>query len=132
MAKWIACMALCALMLFGARTAQPAPAQPDGTGVANCVDIYLPENPSTAYLWRYAVEDPALVSLRDQFFADGELFAVGRGGMHWFQINGEQPGVTSVTFTLSRFETDPIEQAVTYRLTVEDDLDVVIWGVEME
>ena len=26
MAKWIACMALCALMLFGARTAQPAPA----------------------------------------------------------------------------------------------------------
>ena len=38
------------------------------TFVPNAVDLYMPSNPTTGYSWAYEIEDPEIVSLRDQFF----------------------------------------------------------------
>ena len=34
--------------------------------VPNVVDLYLPSNPTTGYSWTYEIEDPSIVSLRDE------------------------------------------------------------------
>ena len=102
--------------------------------VPNAVDLYMPSNPTTGYSWTYEIEDPSIVSLRDEYFSQsmGSNLA-GAGGTHWFHISGEQPGITSVTFRYLRaWETDiPPAEQTTYRLSVNDQLDVMIWGVEV-
>ena len=102
--------------------------------VPNAVDLYLPSNPTTGYSWTYEIEDPSIVSLRDEYFSQSMgSDLVGAGGTHWFHISGEQPGITSVTFRYLRsWETDvPPAEQTTYRLSVNDQLDVMIWGVEV-
>ena len=102
--------------------------------VPNAVDLYMPSNPTTGYSWTYEIEDPSIVSLRDEYFSQsmGSNLA-GAGGTHWFHISGDQPGNTSVTFRYLRpWETDvPPAEQTTYRLSVNDQLDVMIWGVEV-
>ena len=102
--------------------------------VPNAVDLYMPSNPTTGYSWTYEIEDPSIVSLRDEYFSQsmGSNLA-GAGGTHWFHISGEQQGITSVTFRYLRpWETDvPPAEQTTYRLSVNDQLDVLIWGVEV-
>lgn len=102
--------------------------------VANQVDLYLPSNPTTGYSWSCETEDPTLIAVRDQFFEDSnDLGFVGVGGTHWFHISGLKPGSTSVTFRYLRpWETEeaPAEET-TYRLTVDEQLNVMIWGVEV-
>ena len=102
--------------------------------VPNAVDLYLPSNPTTGYSWTYEIEDPSIVSLCDEYFSQSMgSDLVGAGGTHWFHISGEQPGITSVTFRYLRpWETDvPPAEQTTYRLSVNDQLDVMIWGVEV-
>ena len=102
--------------------------------VPNAVDLYMPSNPTTGYSWTYEIEDPSIVSLRDEYFSQSmESDLVGAGGTHWFHISGEKPGITSVTFRYLRaWETDiPPAEQTTYRLSVNDQLDVMIWGVEV-
>ena len=102
--------------------------------VPNVVDLYLPSNPTTGYSWTYEIEDPSIVSLRDEYFSQSMgSDLVGAGGTHCFHISGEQPGITSVTFRYLRpWETDvPPAEQTTYRLSVNDQLDVMIWGVEV-
>ena len=102
--------------------------------VPNQVDIYLPSNPTTGYSWTYEAEDPTLIVIRDQFFENSnDLGFAGVGGTHWFHISGLKPGSTSVSFRYLRsWETEeaPAEET-TYRLTVDDQLNVLIWGVEV-
>ena len=102
--------------------------------VPNAVDLYLPSNPTTGYSWTCEIEDPSIVSLRDEYFAQSMTSNLaGAGGTHWFHISGVQPGTTSVTFRYLRpWETDvPPAEQTTYRLSVNDQLDVMIWGVEV-
>ena len=102
--------------------------------VPNVVDLYLPSNPKTGYSWAYEIEDHSIVFVRDEYFSQRmESDLVGAGGTHWFHISGEKPGITSVTFRYLRaWETDvPPAEQTTYRLSVNDQLDVLIWGVEV-
>ena len=100
----------------------------------NEVDLYMPSNPTTGYSWSCEVEDPEIVAIRDKFFEDShELGFTGVGGTHWFHISGVKPGTTSVTFSYFRpweTEEEPL-QMTRYRLTVDDGLNVMIWGVEV-
>ena len=113
----------------------PAPREmPVVDYVPNQVDLYLPSNPTTGYSWVYDVEDPSVIEIRDQYFEySQEEGFVGGGGIHWFHIAGTNPGMTSVTFRYLRsWEADAPAEQTTYRLTVDDQLDVLIWGVEAE
>ena len=123
---------------IGAASFQGTVTPPDANRVndyiPNVVDLYLPSNPTTGYSWPYEIEDPSIVSLRDEYFSQSmESDLVGAGGTHWFHISGEKPGITSVTFRYLRaWETDiPPAEQTTYRLSVNDQLDVMIWGVEV-
>ena len=128
----ITAVAIGAAPLQGQRTAPNTDEVSDY--VPNVVDLYLPSNPTTGYSWTYEIEDPTIVSLRDEYFSQsmGSNLA-GAGGTHWFHISGERPGITSVTFRYLRsWETDvPPAEQTTYRLSVNDQLDVLIWGVEV-
>ena len=90
-------------------------------------------NPTTGYAWVCEVEDASLVAVRDQFFEDsGELGFVGVGGTHWFHLSGLRPGTTSVTFRYLRsWEPDTPAAQTTYRISVDERLNVLIWGVEV-
>ena len=110
------------------------PAQPEVPEfVPNVVDLYFPSNPTTGYSWTCEVEDPSVVAVRDQFFEDSaELGFVGNGGTHWFHLSGLKPGATSVIFRYARsWELDSATSTTHYRLTVDENLNVMIWGVEV-
>lgn len=98
----------------------------------NCVDLYFPANPTTGYVWTWTAEEPYIVSVTDQYFPDEQTQAniAGAGGRHWFHFDGLQPGVTAVTLTYGRpWEETPLS-FFTFRVTVNEQLDVLIWGVE--
>ncbi len=110
-----------------------SPLTKDAEYVPNQVDLYMPSNPTTGYSWFYEIEDPSVAAIRDQFFEKGsDLGFVGVGGTHWFHIYGLQPGTTSVSFRYLRpwEKEDPAEET-TYRFTVDERLNVLIWGVEV-
>ena len=99
----------------------------------NQVDLYFPSNPTTGYDWQAAAEDPDLVEIKDQFFEyNHEEGLVGVGGTHWFHLSGLKPGTTSVTFRYLRsWDPDSVVSETLYRLTVDEDMNVLIWGVEV-
>lgn len=101
--------------------------------IPNSVDLYLPANPTAGYAWSWAADEPFVVSVTEQYFADSaELGLAGAGGTHWFHFDGLHPGTTAVTLTYGRsWEEEPASR-ITYRITVRDQLDVMIWGVEMQ
>ena len=117
----------------GAPTHPAEPARQEAAFVPNQVDLYLPSNPTTGYAWVCEVEDASLIAVRDQFFEDsGELGFVGVGGTHWFHLSGLRPGTTSVTFRYLRsWEPDTPAAQTTYRISVDERLNVLIWGVEV-
>ena len=99
----------------------------------NEVDLYFRSNPTTGYSWIAEVEDEGIVRLQDQYMEDLHPEGMtGVGGVHWFHIAGEAPGTTSVRFRYLR-PWDPYEDAGSsiYRLTVDEELNVLIWGVEV-
>ena len=101
--------------------------------VSNQVDLYMPSNPTTGYSWAYDIGDAEVIAVKDRFFEDSSTLGnvVGEGGTHWFHIAGLKPGTTSVTFRYLRpWEPDSALSQTTYRLTVDESLNVLIWGVE--
>lgn len=98
----------------------------------NCTDIYLPSNPTTGYSWQFAVDLPDVVSVAEQYFPDAaEPGMTGVGGNHWFHFDGLHPGVAAVTLTYARPWEGEAEQTLVFRLSVDEQLNVLIWGVEM-
>lgn len=120
-------MALILALLF----CLPLAAQAENEYIPNCVDLYLPSNPSTGYVWVWRVEDGDCVAVTEQFFADAaEPVATGVGGTHWFHFDGLSEGVASVVLTHGRpWEETPLCELV-FRVSVDAQLNVMIWGVE--
>ena len=101
--------------------------------IPNIVDLYFPANPTTGYGWTWNTDTPDVVVVTDQYFADAaELGMTGAGGIHWFHFDGLYPGTASVTLRYARPWEETAAQALTFRLTVSDRLDVMIWGVEAQ
>ena len=107
--------------------------EPDAEPVPNQVDLYFPSNPTTGYGWEAEAEDPDVIEIRDQFFEyKNELNLVGVGGTHWFHLAGLKSGTTSVTFRYLRsWDPDSVISETLYRMTVDEQLNVWIWGVEV-
>lgn len=124
MKKLVFCLTLALCLLAASALAQVNPA----------VDLYLPGNPTTGYSWIAQAEDEGIVEITDQYFGEKSDAPVsGLGGTWWFQFAGIQPGVTSVTLTYARpWEPEGAVYTFVYRLTVDEDLNVLIWGVEMD
>jgi len=108
---------------------------PDGAPperfIPNSVDLYLPSNPTTGFTWLAQAETEGVVAVTDLYFADpAPLGMTGAGGVHWFHLDGLTPGVTAVTLTYGRsWEENPI-RTIVYRLTVDEQLNVLVWGIE--
>ena len=124
---------LLAVALIGADSYQGIPEESVTRFIPNQVDIYLPSNPTTGYSWTCVPEDPEIVGIQDQYFEDShELGFVGSGGTHWFHLSGLKPGITSVAFRYARpWETNQEAEQTVYRLSVDELLNVLIWGVEV-
>lgn len=124
MKKLVFCLILALCLLTVPALAQQNPA----------VDLYLPGNPTTGYAWIAQAEDEGIVEITDQYFSEKSDEPVsGLGGAWWFQFAGVAPGITSVTLTYARpWEADSAVYTFVYRLTVDEELNVLIWGVEMD
>jgi|GEM_PF-5715210 len=97
----------------------------------NCTDIYLPANPTTGYGWQFSVDTPDVVSVTEQYFPDAsEPGMAGVGGTHWFHFDGLFPGTAAVTLTYARPWEDTAQTTLVFRITVDEQLNVLIWGFE--
>ncbi len=111
------------LMLCGT-----APAEEDQ---ANEVDFYLPSDPDTA-TWEYTVENEDLIDVTTEFYPDiRELGLIGNSGADWFHVSGLEPGTTTLRFLSINSQTLETDLTLVYRLKVDEDLNVIIWGAEM-
>lgn len=101
--------------------------------VPNAVDLYLPANPTTGYTWTVEIEEEGIVEVKDQYFPDSQALGfTGSGGTHWFHFDGLQEGVASVKLSYQRpWEDGEALYVFIYRLSVDDQNNVMIWGVEM-
>ena len=124
MKKLVFCLTLILCLLTASALAQQNPA----------VDLYLPGNPTTGYAWTAQAEDEGIVEITDQYFSEkSDEPLSGLGGAWWFHFAGIQPGTTAVTLTYARsWEPESAVHTFVYRLTVDADLNVLIWGVEMD
>ncbi len=121
---------LCAVL--SNRAASHAPDE-GASFTPNAVDLYLPSNPSTGYGWWAEAADEGIVEIQDLFFADGFQSMPGAGGVHWFHFKGLKEGTTHVRLCYSRpWESVQPLHTYVYRLSVDKDLNVLIWGVEVD
>ena len=117
---------------------RPAPVGPSGEPpeqpefIPNCIDLYFPTNPTTGYAWSVEIEDGGIVESREQVFEDShELGFTGAGGTHWFHLDGVGEGMTSVIYRYARPWEESALYTFTYRVRVDEDRNVFVWGVEM-
>ena len=97
------------------------------------VDLYFPSDASTGYQWSASLDGWDTLEVTDQYFEDaGEIGMEGEAGVHWFHFKGLSPGFATVTVTYEKtwIQTPPAYR-FTYRIQVNERLDVLIWGVEM-
>ncbi len=104
----------------------------EGEPIPNVVDLYFPSNPTTGYTWSAQEETEGIVEVSGEYFPDSSLLGfTGAGGTQWYHFAGISEGITSVTFVCERpWEAEAL-YSFTYRLSVDEDLNVLIWGVEM-
>ena len=102
-------------------------------GTVNAVDLYLPSNPGTGYAWSAQVEREGIVRVTEQLFQGGaEPQSLGAGGTHWFHFDGVRPGVTAVKLSYARPWESSAAYTLTWRMTVDSALNVLVWGFEMQ
>jgi inhibitor of cysteine peptidase len=80
------------------------------------LEIVLPENPTTGYLWHVDHLAGSLDAQPGVFERSGE--AVGAGGHRVFRVVSNEPGDASVTFALRRPKGSDVADRRTVRLTV--------------
>ena len=99
----------------------------------NSVDMYLPCNPETGCFWEAWADDESIVEIRETFFEyNNDPDIPGTGGIHWFHLNGLSEGVTAVTVAYLRpWDINSPEIMFVYRLYVDEEGNVMVWGVEM-
>ena len=97
------------------------------------MDLYLPSNPGTGYAWSAQVEREGIVRVTEQLFQGGaEPQSLGAGGTHWFHFDGVRPGVTAVKLSYARPWESSAAYTLTWRMTVDSALNVLVWGFEMQ
>ncbi|MCR5090850.1 MAG: protease inhibitor I42 family protein [Oscillospiraceae bacterium] len=108
------------------------PDEPESEPVPNVVDLYFPSNPTTGYSWFAETETEGIVEVSGDYFADSSLLGfTGAGGTQWYHFTGISEGMTSVTLSCARSWEEDSLYSFTYRLSVDEDLNVLVWGVEM-
>ena len=100
---------------------------------ANEVDLYLPFENDGNHCWDTVTGDESLLAIRTKEYADShELGLTGNGGTQWVHLKGLKPGTTAVRFLYMDIDAPAAPLCtLVYRLTVDDALNVMIWGVEM-
>lgn len=117
---------LTALLLTGiclAACAAPVPAPGDSVK-GRTATIVLEENPTTGYTWAVNVDNPSVISLKeDKYFSKAEKNLVGVGGVHQYVFEAGSPGSAVITFDLGQ-QWDGGEkgnQIKRYNVTVNED-----------
>lgn len=92
--------------------------------------IEVPANPTTGYRWT-AVSDDDCVEVFDFGFFPDDNALLGAGGSQVFRLNGAQPGSAEVTLTYGRAWEEAPQHTLIYRVIVEEDLNVMIFEMEL-
>jgi inhibitor of cysteine peptidase len=90
--------------------------------------VELEGNPTTGYVWEYEIANPDIIKeVSNEYIpddkGDGEVEAVGAGGVFVFTFKGVAQGETLVTFKYHRSweeDTQP-EETVTYVAVVDSN-----------
>ncbi len=111
------------------------PALSEGGDPPTAPDLYLRGNPMTGYEWLYQVEDDSILAVTDNGYQQDEAAEglTGAGGTFCFRLDGVKSGMTRVSFRYARaWENEVSAPAVTYDVLVDDELNVMIFGNEID
>jgi len=85
--------------------------------------ITLDENPTTGFVWSFAIEGDSVQALDDEYFSDLNPRGYdGVGGRHVFRFKGISGGIATIQFFLSReWEDNPPFQELTIEVEIGDN-----------
>ena len=88
-------------------------------GVGDVLQVMLPENQSTGYLWAVVTNDEAVLQLSDEPAYDVDSDAEGAGGTKTFLFEAAAAGTSVLRLVNARQQETAVEPAATYELTVQ-------------
>ncbi len=88
-------------------------------GVGDALQLMLPENQSTGYLWSIVTNDEDILRLSDLPSYEVEGDADGAGGVKTFMFEGVAPGTIVLRLVNAMEQETAVEPAATYELTVQ-------------
>ena len=97
----------------------------------SCTDLYLPSDPDTGS-WEYVLEDESILGVEWAYYEDiHDLGLIGNAGAEWFRISGLAEGSTTLKLLFINRFTLHTDMTLVYRINVDENLNVLIWGFEM-
>lgn len=87
--------------------------------VGDALQVMLPENQSTGYLWAVVTNDEAILRLSDAPTYEVESDAIGAGGTKTFLFVAAAPGTSVLRLVNAREQETAVEPVATYELTVQ-------------
>ncbi len=99
--------------------------------IPHCVDLYLPSDPEVGS-WEVVIGDEQLIETDWDYYADiHDLGLIGTSGAEWLRIRGLAPGTTEIRFQYINSFTLHTDLTLVWRVTVDEELNVITWGFEM-
>lgn len=87
--------------------------------VGDALQVMLPENQSTGYLWAVVTNDEAVLRMSDAPTYEVESDAIGAGGTKTFLFEAAAPGTSVLRLVNAREQDTAVEPAATFELTVQ-------------
>ena len=88
-------------------------------GVGDVLQVMLPENQSTGYLWAVVTNDEAVLRPSEQPAYDVDSDAEGSGGTKTFLFEAAGVGTSVLRLVNARQQETAVEPAATFELTVQ-------------
>lgn len=88
-------------------------------GVGDVLQLMLPENQSTGYLWAIVTNDEAVLRPSEEPAYEVDSDAVGAGGTKTFLFQAAGTGTSVLRLVNARQQETAVEPAATFELTVQ-------------
>jgi len=88
-------------------------------GVGDVLQVMLPENQSTGYLWAVVTNDEAVLRPSDEPAYDIDSDAEGAGGTETFLFEAAGAGTSVLRLVNARQQETAVEPAATFELTIQ-------------
>lgn len=88
-------------------------------GLGDVLQVMLPENPSTGYVWAVVTNDEAVLRPSDEPAYESDSDAIGAGGTKTLLFEAVGAGASVLRLVNARQQETAVEPAATFELTIQ-------------